>query len=117
MNYDVVFTRDNNRSKLMYINFSLMPRLISAQKNNAYLSEIYIPEIMMYPPEYKIWTMMEDMRSEYSYTYEIDYWPGPNKMNEIRQWIEDMKIHCTQVNRAFFFKTDEDMLLFIMVWG
>ena len=116
MSYDVIFTSDDKDIHEGRMNMTIMPRLMRIQQDNVYFSEIYIPEIMMHPPEFKIWIIMKDMRSEYSYTYEIDYWPGPNKMNDIRQWIEDMKIPCTQVNRAFFFKTEEDRLLFILRW-
>ena len=87
------------------------------QQFNGYLREIYIPEIMMSPPHRAVHTIVEDVRAEYSHVYEIEYWPGPSKQDKMRRWVEDMNIPCTQVNRAWFFKTEEDRLLFMMVWS
>jgi len=115
--YDVIMTSDKKDIHEGKLNMLMMPRLINIQKDNAYHTEIYIPEIMMHPPIYTIWKMETAMRAEYSYTHELEYWPGPTKSNAIRQWVDEMRIPCTQINRLWYFKTDEDRLLFIMVWG
>lgn len=116
-NFDVIMTYDDNDVQESRLNVSIISRAIHIQEFGDHLKEIYIPEIMMSPPESGIWTMIEDVKAEFSYTYEIVYWPGPSKMAKIRQWLDEMRIPCNNINRVFFFKTDEDRLLFMMVWG
>jgi len=114
-NVSVYATEEDVKNGRMIV--EITSRYMHIQQTSQYLKEIYIPEVMMSPPNYREWKIMENVKAEYSYTHEIEYWPGPKKMSDMRSWVEEMRIPCSNINRVWFFKTEEDMLLFMMVWG
>jgi hypothetical protein len=60
---------------------------------------------------------LDKLKEKYPHNYIVNWWAGRGKMKRIYSWFDDMGIKFVHANRAFFFTTDEDKLLFMMRWG
>jgi len=50
---------------------------------------------------------------EYPWVAHMKYLPHDFSVD----WLEERAIHCSKIGRIFFFKREEDRLMFLMKWA
>ena len=54
------------------------------------------------------------LADDYEYPYVAHMASLPREFDV--QWLEDRAIACSKIGRIFFFKREEDRLMFLMTW-
>ena len=59
----------------------------------------------------RVYDLKDD--DEYRYVAHLKALPKEFSLD----WLEERAIHCSKIGRIFFFKREEDRLMFLMKWA